>query len=74
MSRRPRRNRQRAHGDKSDRSTSEGGDERFDDQGWIWVDGRRMFVVDYTPGGAPFGVYEDEHDSEQVVRDTAPFD
>ncbi len=31
----------------------------------IWVDvcGRRMFVVGYTSGGAPYGVYEDEMDA-----------
>ncbi len=30
----------------------------------IWVDvaGRRMFVVGFTPGGAPYGVFEDELD------------
>jgi hypothetical protein len=28
----------------------------------IWVDiyGRRMFVVGHTPGGAPYGIFEDE--------------
>jgi hypothetical protein len=26
----------------------------------VWVGGRRMFVVGYTFGGAPFGCYEDE--------------
>jgi hypothetical protein len=32
----------------------------------IWVDfsGRRMFVVGYTPGGAPYGVFEDEMDAD----------
>ena len=36
--------------------------DEFDDvdPDWIWVDGRRIFVVDYTAGGAPFGCYEDE--------------
>jgi hypothetical protein len=35
-------------------------DERFGDQDWVWVGDRRMFVVAYTSGGAPFGCYEDE--------------
>ena len=31
----------------------------------IWVDvyGRRMFVVGWTSGGAPYGVFEDEMDA-----------
>lgn len=35
---------------------------QFDDvdREWIWVDSRRMFAVDYTAGGAPFGCYKDE--------------
>lgn len=28
--------------------------------GWMFVGDRRMFVVGYTPGGVPFGCYEDE--------------
>jgi len=48
----------------------------FDDDMWINIDGRRMFVVDYTPGGAPIGVFEDEFDleaenSEQGQQDSA---
>jgi len=31
----------------------------FDD-GWIMLDGRRFFVAGYTPGGAPYGVFDDE--------------
>jgi hypothetical protein len=31
-----------------------------DDPDWIWVGDRRMFVVGHTPGGAPFGCFEDE--------------
>lgn len=27
---------------------------------WVWVGDRRMFVVGYTPGGAPFGCCENE--------------
>src|SRR4030088_2651266 len=30
------------------------------DEGWIRLDGRRFFVVGYTSGGAPYGVFEDE--------------
>ena len=29
---------------------------------WVMVGDRRMFVVGYTSGGAPYGVYEDEMD------------
>jgi hypothetical protein len=25
------------------------------DEGWVWIGGHRMFVVGYTPGGAPYG-------------------
>jgi hypothetical protein len=31
---------------------------------WMDVGGRRMFVVGFTPGGAPYGCYEDEFDEE----------
>jgi hypothetical protein len=36
-----------------------------DQADFIWVDvgGRRMFVVGYTSGGAPYGPYEDEMDA-----------
>lgn len=27
---------------------------------WVSIDGRLMFVVGYTPGAAPYGVFEDE--------------
>ncbi|MBP2320444.1 hypothetical protein JOF56_000829 [Kibdelosporangium banguiense] len=27
---------------------------------WTVMDGRKFFVVGYTPGGVPYGVYEDE--------------
>jgi hypothetical protein len=33
---------------------------QFDNLEWVWVGDRRMFVVGYTPGGAPFGCFEDE--------------
>lgn len=29
---------------------------------WIVVDGRRYFVAGYTPGGVPYGCFEDEID------------
>jgi hypothetical protein len=31
-----------------------------EDEPWIMVDGRSFFVVGYTSGGAPYGVFEDE--------------
>lgn len=31
-----------------------------DDDMWTVLDGRKSFVVGYTPGGAPYGVFEDE--------------
>lgn len=31
---------------------------------WVDVWGRRMFVVDFTPGGFPIGIFEDEIDRE----------
>jgi hypothetical protein len=34
--------------------------ERIGDLDWVWVGDRRMFVIGHTPGGAPFGCYEDE--------------
>jgi hypothetical protein len=30
---------------------------------WMDVGGRRMFVVGFTSGGAPYGCYEDEFDA-----------
>ena len=29
------------------------------DEDWIWIGDRRMFVVGYTPGGAPYGWVDD---------------
>ena len=29
------------------------------DEGWVWIGGQRMFVVGYTPGGAPYGWIDD---------------
>jgi len=31
---------------------------------WIEVSGRRMFVVGYPPGGAPYGIFEDKMDAD----------
>jgi hypothetical protein len=41
-------------------SIDELNDMRFADPDWVQVSDRRMFVVGYTAGGAPFGVWEDE--------------
>lgn len=30
--------------------------------GWMIVGDRRMFIVGFTEGGAPYGCYEDEFD------------
>jgi mannose-6-phosphate isomerase-like protein (cupin superfamily) len=30
------------------------------DTGWIMLDGRLFFVAGDTPGGAPYGIFEDE--------------
>ena len=30
---------------------------------WVNVSGRRMFVVGCTPGGVPYGIFEDEMDA-----------
>ena len=45
---------------KRPRRSDEVDDANCADPDWVWVDGRRMFVVDYTSGGAPFGCHEDE--------------
>jgi hypothetical protein len=45
---------------------------RPDDPGdWIVTDGRRYFVAGYTPGGVPYGCFEDEID-ESLQRDDEP--
>ena len=31
-------------------------------ESWIVLDGRPFFVVGYTSGGAPYGIFEDEMD------------
>ena len=28
------------------------------DEGWVWIGHQRMFVVGYTPGGAPYGLID----------------
>jgi hypothetical protein len=49
---------------KAAQSTGEIDDQRFAGPDWMWVGDRRMFVVGYTSGGAPFGCNEDEFDNE----------
>jgi hypothetical protein len=34
---------------------------------WIVVDGRRYVVAGYTPGGVPYGCFEDEIDERPAV-------
>jgi hypothetical protein len=41
---------------------------------WVDVSGRRMFVVGYTPGGAPYGIFEDEMDADPDDLDTGNCD
>ena len=44
----------------------------LDDLGdWIMIDGRRYFVAGCTPGGVPYGCFEDEFD-ESPPRDDEP--
>jgi hypothetical protein len=38
---------------------------------WIVIDGWRYVVAGYTPGGAPYGCFEDEID-ETPQRDDEP--
>ena len=55
---RPRKRRSRRPGRQPPRETADQADP-------FWVDacGRRMFIVGWTPGGAPYGVFEDEMDA-----------
>jgi hypothetical protein len=39
--------------------------------GWVDIFGRRMFVVGYTPGGAPYGIFEDAMDASMDDLDTS---
>jgi len=55
-----RRNRRRGTPKRARRSADNLDAGQFDDPDWVWVGDRRMFVVGYTPGGAPFGCFEDE--------------
>lgn len=41
---------------------------------WVDVSGRRMFVVGYTPGRAPYGIFEDEMDADPDDLDTGNCD
>lgn len=36
---------------------------------WMDVGGRRMFVVGFTSGGAPYGCYDDEFDEDLMIMD-----
>jgi hypothetical protein len=55
-----RRNRRTKASNRARRSTDKCDAEQLDDPEWVWVGDRRMFVVGHTPGGAPFGCFEDE--------------
>jgi hypothetical protein len=41
------------------KADQDGGSGLYD---WVWVGDRLMFVVGYTPGGAPYGCYADDLD------------
>jgi hypothetical protein len=59
----PRRRNRRKGTAKHPRRTADRSDTaQFDEPDWVWVGDGRMFVVSYTPGGAPFGCFEDELD------------
>jgi hypothetical protein len=55
-----RRNRRTNTAKRARRPTDNCDAEHLDDPAWAWVGDRRMFVVGHTPGGAPFGCFEDE--------------
>jgi len=60
-----------ANGKRRHQQDSRGGPAEFE---WVPMDGRRMFVVGYTAGGAPFGCFEDELDDDASDGVTAdPF-
>jgi hypothetical protein len=47
---------------------------RPDDPGdWIVIEGRRYFVAGYTPGGVPYGCFEDEIDDSPQRDDEPPW-
>jgi len=56
------RNRRRGTPKRARRSADNFDAGQFDDPDWAWVGDRRMFVVGHTPGGAPFGCFENELD------------
>jgi len=42
-------------------------DTDYPDTDWIVLDGRPYFVAGYTPGGFPYGIFEDEmHDLDEL--------
>ena len=41
---------------------------------WVEVCGRHMFVAGYTPGGAPYGIFEDEMQAATGDLDRAEHD
>ena len=42
------------------------------DDEWIMIDGRPYFVAGYTPGGAPYGIYLDETDDDDLTGMITP--
>src|SRR6516225_8040948 len=42
------------------------------DDGWIMIDGRPYFVAGNTPGGAPYGIYLDETDDDDLTGMNTP--
>jgi hypothetical protein len=40
---------------------------------WVVIDGRRYFVAGYTPGGVPYGCFEDEFDESLQRNVEAPW-
>jgi hypothetical protein len=55
------RTRRHANGKRRDQPDTTDGPAAFD---WIVVGERRMFVVGYTAGGAPYGCFEEESDDD----------
>lgn len=50
------------------RRTTQRGAGQVDDESWIMLDGRSFFLVGYTSGGAPYGMFAD-----QMPLDDDPF-
>jgi len=42
------------------------------DNGWIMIDGRPYFVAGYTSGGAPYDIYLDEMDDDDLTGMITP--